>query len=218
MNLRGSTEPTECRGQRTREEDGEEEKQLVTTWTQESGFQFTRPRSTEIRTLISPSSAVELNTTSTLANYATEYPAMGDPKLYKRDEVAKENNGETTLMIIHNSVYNVTAYLKEHPGGEEVLLEQGGKDATEAFEDVGHSLDARDLMDNYKVGELVPEDRLKKLSKKEAWHLDGCVLKAYFVPIVTHAAETWTMNDKESGGHGNEVCEERVSHHKEKQD
>nr|CAD7587161.1 unnamed protein product [Timema genevievae] len=101
---------------------------------------------------------------------------MADPKLYKRDEVAKENNGETTLMIIHNSVYNVTAYLKEHPGGEEVLLEQGGKDATEAFEDVGHSLDARDLMDNYKVGELVPEDRLKKLSKKEFWHLDGCVL------------------------------------------
>nr|CAD7266401.1 unnamed protein product [Timema shepardi] len=31
--------------------------------------QFTRP---EIRTLISPSSAVELNTTSALANYATE--------------------------------------------------------------------------------------------------------------------------------------------------
>nr|CAD7417581.1 unnamed protein product [Timema poppensis] len=131
---------------------------------------------------------------------------MGNPKLYKRDEVAKENNGETTLIIIHNSVYNVTAYLKEHPGGEEVLLEQGGKDATEAFEDVGHSLDARELMDNYKVGELVPEDRLKKLSKKEAWHLDGC------------AAETRTMNDKESGGHGNEVCEERVSHNKEKQD
>nr|CAD7406215.1 unnamed protein product [Timema cristinae] len=102
---------------------------------------------------------------------------MGNPKLYKRDEVAKENNGETTLMIIHNSVYNVTAYLKEHPGGEEVLLEQGGKDATEAFEDVGHSLDARELMDNYKVGELVPEDHLKKLSKKESWHLDGCVLK-----------------------------------------
>nr|CAD7570909.1 unnamed protein product [Timema californicum] len=191
MKPSGSTEPTEFCGQRTREEDGEEEKRLVTTWTRESGFQsgkqyrkplFPTVHPTEIQTLISPSSAVELNTTITLANYATEYPAMGDPKLYKRDEVAKENNGETTLMIIHNSVYNVTAYLKEHPGGEEVLLEQGGKDATEAFEDVGHSLDARDLMDNYKVGELVPEDRLKKLSKKEAWHLDGCVLK----PIASH--------------------------------
>jgi cytochrome b involved in lipid metabolism len=35
-----------------------------------------------------------------------------------------------------------------------VLLEQLGKDATEAFEDVGHSTDARDMMKKYKVGEL----------------------------------------------------------------
>nr|CAD7447207.1 unnamed protein product [Timema bartmani] len=45
--------------------------------------------------------------------------------------------------------------LFQHPGGEEVLLEQAGKDATEAFEDVGHSSDARGLMGKYKVGELV---------------------------------------------------------------
>lgn len=31
----------------------------------------------------------------------------------------------------------------QHPGGEEVLIEQAGRDATEAFEDVGHSTDAR---------------------------------------------------------------------------
>lgn len=42
----------------------------------------------------------------------------------------------------------------QHPGGEEVLLEQISKDATEAFEDVGHSSDARDMMKKYKVGEL----------------------------------------------------------------
>jgi len=34
-------------------------------------------------------------------------------------------------------------------------LEQAGKDGTEAFEDVGHSTDARELMKKYKVGELV---------------------------------------------------------------
>ena len=42
----------------------------------------------------------------------------------------------------------------QHPGGEEVLLEQGGGYATEAFEDVGHSTDARELMKQYEVGEL----------------------------------------------------------------
>lgn len=47
----------------------------------------------------------------------------------------------------------------KHPGGEEVLLEQAGKDATESFEDVGHSTDARDLMKRYKIGEVIESER-----------------------------------------------------------
>lgn len=47
----------------------------------------------------------------------------------------------------------------QHPGGEEVLLEQAGKDATESFEDVGHSTDARDMMKRYKVGEVIESER-----------------------------------------------------------
>nr|CAD7258864.1 unnamed protein product [Timema shepardi] len=51
---------------------------------------------TEIRTLISPSSAVELNTTSALANYATEkYPSI-----FLKEEcktiLERENNTLTT--------------------------------------------------------------------------------------------------------------------------
>jgi len=49
--------------------------------------------------------------------------------------------------------------LEEHPGGEEVLLEQAGKDGTESFEDVGHSTDARNMMKEYLVGELNDEDK-----------------------------------------------------------
>lgn len=47
--------------------------------------------------------------------------------------------------------------LKQHPGGEEVLLEEGAKDATGAFEDVGHSPDARELLVKYYLGEVDPE-------------------------------------------------------------
>lgn len=42
----------------------------------------------------------------------------------------------------------------QHPGGEEVLLDEGAKDATEAFEDVGHSDEARELLEKYYVGDL----------------------------------------------------------------
>lgn len=49
----------------------------------------------------------------------------------------------------------------QHPGGEEVLLEQAGKDASESFEDVGHSTDARELMKRYKIGEVIESERTK---------------------------------------------------------
>uniref|UniRef100_A0A8C0USV3 Cytochrome b5 n=1 Tax=Cyanistes caeruleus TaxID=156563 RepID=A0A8C0USV3_CYACU len=45
---------------------------------------------------------------------------------------------------------------RKHPGGEEVLREQAGGDATENFEDVGHSSDARTLSESFIVGELHP--------------------------------------------------------------
>ncbi len=39
-------------------------------------------------------------------------------------------------------------------GGEEVLFDVGGQDATEAFEDVGHSDEAREILDGLLVGTL----------------------------------------------------------------
>jgi len=39
-------------------------------------------------------------------------------------------------------------------GGEEVLLDVAGQDATEAFEDVGHSDEAREILSGLQVGKL----------------------------------------------------------------
>lgn len=58
------------------------------------------------------------------------------------------------LIELHIKI--IILYFKfKHPGGKEVLLEQGGQDCTEAFEDIGHSSDARELMEVFKIGELV---------------------------------------------------------------
>lgn len=51
-------------------------------------------------------------------------------------------------------MYDVTRFLEEHPGGDEVLLTASGKDATVDFEDVGHSDDAKELMNQYFIGEV----------------------------------------------------------------
>ena len=41
-----------------------------------------------------------------------------------------------------------------YSGGEEVLLDVGGQDATEAFEDVGHSDEAREILEGLLIGKL----------------------------------------------------------------
>lgn len=46
-----------------------------------------------------------------------------------------------------------------------MLLEQAGRDASESFEDVGHSTDARELMKRYKVGEVIESERTKVQEK-----------------------------------------------------
>uniref|UniRef100_A0A8C2IYY2 Cytochrome b5 n=1 Tax=Cyprinus carpio TaxID=7962 RepID=A0A8C2IYY2_CYPCA len=85
-------------------------------------------------------------------------------KYYRLSEVEERNSFKSTWIIIHNKVYDVTKFLEEHPGGEEVLLEQAGGDATESFEDVGHSTDAREMASSFVIGELHPDDR-DKLAK-----------------------------------------------------
>ncbi|XP_064805108.1 cytochrome b5-like isoform X1 [Oncorhynchus masou masou] len=82
-------------------------------------------------------------------------------KYYRLSEIEERNTFKSTWIIINHKVYDVTTFLEEHPGGEEVLREQAGGDATESFEDVGHSLDAREMAANMVIGELHPDDRLK---------------------------------------------------------
>ncbi|XP_015295106.2 cytochrome b5 isoform X3 [Macaca fascicularis] len=85
-------------------------------------------------------------------------------KYYTLEEIQKHNHSKSTWLILHHKVYDLTKFLEEHPGGEEVLREQAGGDATENFEDVGHSTDAREMSKTYIIGELHPDDR-PKLSK-----------------------------------------------------
>lgn len=90
---------------------------------------------------------------------------MSEQKQYTRSEVASTNGKEKTLIIIHDKVYDVTSFLNEHPGGEEILLDHAGKESSEDFDDVGHSKDAFDLMTKYLVGELVESERTNKTPK-----------------------------------------------------
>ncbi|XP_045132267.1 cytochrome b5-like isoform X3 [Portunus trituberculatus] len=95
-------------------------------------------------------------------------------KVFTLEEIAKHKTPDSCWFIIHDKVYDVSKFLDEHPGGEEVLLEQAGQNVTENFEDVGHSTDAREMMMEYCIGELCEED--KKHTKDQgpkSWATDS---------------------------------------------
>jgi len=93
-------------------------------------------------------------------------------KLFTRAEVSTHTGKKTSVdgreeltaadepyIILHNVVYNVTQWLNDHPGGNAILIENAGTDATQAFEDQGHSNIARGIMEQFSIGEVVPEER-----------------------------------------------------------
>ncbi|CAB1109442.1 unnamed protein product [Ectocarpus sp. CCAP 1310/34] len=89
---------------------------------------------------------------------------------YSMTEVATHTTKESTWLVIKDmndgdtpKVYDVSSYLNDHPGGAEVMMEVAGQDATNMFEDIGHSSDARTEMKKFQIGllKLTDEERAK---------------------------------------------------------
>jgi len=71
---------------------------------------------------------------------------------YTVEEVAKHNTKADLWVIINKNVYNVTKFMKDHPGGPDLFMDVAGKDATTEWEDVGHSKDAKNQMKQFLIG------------------------------------------------------------------
>lgn len=91
---------------------------------------------------------------------------MGTPSEcveYSLSEVRKHDSPDDLWLILYNKVYDLTKLADMHPGGAEVLFDCGGVDATEAFEDVGHSKVAFDMLVPYFVGKIsMAEEKIYK--------------------------------------------------------
>ena len=98
---------------------------------------------------------------------------MSEPTVYRLSDIATHNTASSCWLIIDNKVYDITQFLNEHPGGEEVLVESAGRDATEAFVDVGHSTDAKELLQGYYIGDVHPDDQVVRTPAESQ---GGCVI------------------------------------------
>lgn len=94
-----------------------------------------------------------------------EHKAPGDAWMTihgKGEQPCPGSNAQ--LQQLTAPVYDVTKYLEDHPGGAEVLAEAAGTDASEAFDNAGHSEDAFEVMETFKIGQL--KNYKKKVARK----------------------------------------------------
>ncbi|KAJ5241150.1 uncharacterized protein N7469_002741 [Penicillium citrinum] len=75
-------------------------------------------------------------------------------KEYTLQEIASHKVKNDLWVAIHGNVYNITDYVRDHPGGADVLCDVAGTDATEAYDEVGHSEDADEILATYLIGTL----------------------------------------------------------------
>ena len=75
-------------------------------------------------------------------------------KTYTIAQLSTHNNKSDCWLAIEGSVYDVTKFIDQHPGGEEIL-KGCGKDATSLFNSVpNHADEGRELLPSYFIGKL----------------------------------------------------------------
>jgi cytochrome b involved in lipid metabolism len=77
---------------------------------------------------------------------------------YTMSAIAQHASSASCWLLVDGRVYDVTAYLRSHPGGSRTITPWCGKEATQAFATEGgrgeHSSNAYDLLADYEIGRL----------------------------------------------------------------
>ncbi|KAK9895356.1 fatty acid-2 hydroxylase [Cystobasidium minutum MCA 4210] len=79
-------------------------------------------------------------------------------RIYTLSDVERHNTASSCWVIRNNVVYDVTAFVADHPGGDDLILDWAGKDITAVMEDPvehAHSDSAYDLLSEYSIGVLL---------------------------------------------------------------
>lgn len=118
---------------------------------------------------------------------ASPSPDWTSLQLYTLAEVAEHCHYNDCWLIVYDRVYDVTDFLNEvnaseslaskalltglflvqHPGGEYIVMENAGRDATLVFRGSRHSKDAFDMLEKYCIGILVENQRIYTPSDEE---------------------------------------------------
>lgn len=116
---------------------------------------------TEVKDAEKTETKVEPKKTTETSSVSTPKPTTSTPveqpatSGYTGAQVALHNSESSCWSIIGGAVYDLTPYIKKHPGGARNILKICGKDGTSAFEGQhGGESKPEAILANYKLGNL----------------------------------------------------------------
>jgi 4-hydroxysphinganine ceramide fatty acyl 2-hydroxylase len=84
-------------------------------------------------------------------------------RIYTAEDVAKHNSPDSCWITRAGKVYDVTSFLQDHPGGDDMILKFAGKDVEDIMKDSvehEHSDSAYDMLADHVIGKIGTEDMI----------------------------------------------------------
>lgn len=141
----------------------------------------------------STNNSTSINKTTTSSNVGTPSPAvsvksdiLNDPSIIPAanitltlSEIAKHNKQTDCFLLISGKVYNITSFFGSHPGGNGVMAQTCGTDATAAYltkdpnatasgSRSSHSSSATSMLTSYYIGDLNQNIGQQKITETNA--------------------------------------------------
>jgi 4-hydroxysphinganine ceramide fatty acyl 2-hydroxylase len=86
-------------------------------------------------------------------------------RIYDEQELSAHKTSSSCWVSRNGKVYNISSFLPDHPGGEDIVLNFAGKDIGNVMADKDeheHSDAAYDMLDEYFIGKLGSTDDIVK--------------------------------------------------------
>lgn len=81
-------------------------------------------------------------------------------RIYTEEDVANHKSANSCWVTNRGKVYDVTAFMPDHPGGDDLIMDHAGTDVESIMKDGDshdHSDSAYDMLEEYMVGRLGTE-------------------------------------------------------------
>lgn len=83
-----------------------------------------------------------------------DYPVISasETHLIPWKEIRQHTTRNSCWIVLKGEVYDVTRYLREHPGGSSIILENSGKECIELFQAIHPWINYKVLLKEYWIG------------------------------------------------------------------